>query len=355
MPTIWILGATGKSGRAIAAELIGSGADVVLLGRDHDRLAAVAASLGGQNRTILSSGPAELAALIEAEKPPVVVNTIGPFGETSTPLARACLAAGSHYLDLANELQPVQALLNMDADARNTGVTLVTGAGFGVLATEALVIELVSGRLPAARATVAAMPTADGLGSAVLASVIDAVAYGGRRYRDGQLVRTRLGAEHAWIPLPDLPATRCAAVPTGELEAARRASGAGDVVAFSSEVPSGRTVRAVLPVVSALLAARPIRAGAQRLVSRARLAPPAKSGDISWAYARLEWPDGSHREAWLRTGEGYRFTARVAAHTAARISDSVVDRGAFTPGALFGADLARSAGAKIITPRPARS
>src|ERR1700757_3605908 len=233
MQTIWVLGATGKGGRAIASELIGGDADVVLIGRDHNRLAAVAASLGGQNRTILSPGPAELVALIAAEKPTVVVNTIGPFGETSTPLAQACLAAGRHYVDLANELQPVQALLNMDADARDRGVTLVTGAGFGVLATEAHVIELCSGRPAAARATVAAMPAVDGLGSAVLSSVIDAVAYGGRRYRDGHLVRTRLGTEHAWIPLPDLPASQCLAVPTGELEAAHRASGAEDAGAFS--------------------------------------------------------------------------------------------------------------------------
>jgi short subunit dehydrogenase-like uncharacterized protein len=350
MQTIWILGATGKGGRAIASELIGNDADVVLVGRDPDRLATVAASLGGQNCTILSPGPVELVALIAAERPTVVVNTIGPFGETSAPLARACLAAGSHYVDLANELPPVQAVLNMDADARSEGVTLVTGAGFGVLATETLVIELVSGRPAAARATVAAMPAVDGLGSAVLSSVIDAVAYGGRRYRDGHLVRTRLGAEHAWIALPDSPAIQALAVPTGELEAAHRASGAGDVVAFSSEVPSGRTVRAVLPVLSALLAARPIRAGVQRLVNRARLTPPAKSGDTSWAYARLEWPDGTHGQAWLRTGEGYRFTARVAAHTATRISEGQGAPGAFTPGALFGADLARDAGAQIITP-----
>ncbi|MGB8405701.1 MAG: saccharopine dehydrogenase NADP-binding domain-containing protein [Mycobacterium sp.] len=350
METIWVLGATGKGGRAIASELIGTNAEVVLVGRDHDRLAAAAASLGGQSRTIVAAGPAELATLIAAEKPTVVVNTIGPFGETSVPLARACLTAGSHYVDLANELPPVQAVLDMDADARRQGVTLVTGAGFGVLATEALVIELAGGQPAAARATVAAMPTVDGLGSAVLASVIDAVGYGGRRYRDGQLQRTRLGADHAWIPLPDSPAIEALAVPTGELEAARRASGAGDVVAFSSEVPSGRMVRAALPVLSALLAVRPIRIRLQRLISRARLTPPAKSGDVSWAYARLEWPDGTHREAWLRTGEGYGFTAKVAAHTATRLSDGRGLPGAFTPGALFGAELARDAGAQIITP-----
>lgn len=350
MKTIWILGATGKGGRAIASELTGIGADVVLVGRDRDRLSAAAVSLGGQNRTVLASGPAELATLIAAEKPTVVVNTIGPFGETTAPLARACVSAGSHYLDLANELPPAQAVLNMDDEARRVGVTLVTGAGFGVLATESLVIELAGGRPPASRAVVAAMPVVDGLGSAVLSSVIDAVAYGGRRYRDGQLLRTRMGADHASIPLPDLPAVQALAVPTAELEAAHRASGAGDVVALSSEVPSGRLVRAVLPVLSLLLSAQPIRAAVQRLVDRARLAPPAKSGDISWAYARLEWPDGTHREAWLRTGEGYAFTAKVAARTVARLIDGDGRPGAFTPGTLFGADLARDAGAQIIAP-----
>ena len=95
---------------------------------------------------------------------------------------------------------------------------------------------------------------------------------------------------------------------------------------------------------------RPIRAVLQRFVSRMRLRPPVKSDEVSWAYARLEWPGGTHREAWLRTGEGYGFTAKVAAHTAARISSGAAQAGAFTPGALFGTDLARDAGAEIIAP-----
>ena len=226
----------------------------------------------------------------------------------------------------------------------------MTGAGYGVLATETLVIGLRGDRPAAESASVAALPAVDGLGSAVLASVIDAVAHGGRRYRDGHLVRTRLGADHARIPLPDLPARDALAVPTGELEATHRASGAGAVLAYSGEVPSGRMARALLPAVSALLAVRPVRALLQWFVSRLRLSPPAQSGEVSWAYARLEWAGGIRREAWLRTGEGYRFTAKVAAHTVARISNGTAQAGAFTPGALFGTDLARDAGAEIITP-----
>jgi short subunit dehydrogenase-like uncharacterized protein len=348
--TIWLLGATGKGGRAISRELVLGGANVVLVGRDHDRLAEAAGSLGGSVLTRVASGLTEFVGLIAAEKPTVVVNTVGPFTATSTPLARASLTAGSHYVDLANELEPVRDLLDLDGQARSRGVTLVTGAGFGVLATEALVIELRGDRPAAGRASVAALPAVDELGSAVLASAIDAIAYGGRRYQNGHLVRTRLGADHARIPLPDLPGRDALAVPTGELEAAHRASGAADVLAYSSEVPNGPVVRAILPMMSALLRTRPITAATQRLVSRMRLKPPAKSGDVSWAYARLEWPDGAHREAWLRTGEGYRFTAKVAAHTANRLTEGSAEAGAFTPGALFGAELARQAGAEIVMP-----
>ena len=349
MATIWVFGATGLSGRAIAGELASGGADVVLVGRDRHKLASTAQSIGGPVGQRVVPGLAELIELIGTERPGVVVNAVGPYAATGLPLARASLAAGAHYVDQANELEPVRQLLDLDADARNRGVTMVTGAGFGVLATEALVIFLRSDRSPAARAIVAALPAVQSLGPSVLASAVDAIAYGGRRYRDGQLQRRRLGADHQRIPLPDDPPRRALGVPTGELEAARRASGADDVLACSSEVPSGRLVRTVLPAVSAMLAMRPVRAGVQRAISQMRLAPKPTSGELSWAYARLEWADGTRRQAWLRTGEGYTFTARVAASVATQLSEGSGVPGAFTPGALLGADLARSAGAEIIT------
>jgi short subunit dehydrogenase-like uncharacterized protein len=349
MKPIWVFGATGLSGRGVARELVGRGADVVLVGRDQDKLASVSESVGGSARTPVVADLAELTRQVHVEKPGVVVNAVGPYSATSVPLAQACIAAGVHYLDQANELEPVRELLELDGEARRQGVTLVTGAGFGVLATEALVIELRSGHREPARAMVAAVPAVQELGSSVLASAVDVIAYGGRRYRDGQLVRCRLGAHHERVPIPDAAPREALAVPTGELEAARRASDAGDVIAYSSEVPSGRAVRTLMPVVSALLGVGPIRATAQRLIARMRLTPPLKVGDVSWAYARLDWADGTRREAWLRAGEGYAFTARVAALTAGRLGEESTPRGAFTPGALFGADLARQAGGEIVT------
>ena len=68
----------------------------------------------------------------------VVLNTVGPFTRLAEPVIAACLRARTAYVDLANELAAVQSLLGRDAEARRQGVALVTGAGFGVVATETL-------------------------------------------------------------------------------------------------------------------------------------------------------------------------------------------------------------------------
>src|SRR6476646_3523540 len=74
---VWILGATGRSGRGIARRLHETGHSVVLAGRDADRLRSTAADLG--NADVVSGSFESLLAQIHSTAPAVVVNTIGPF------------------------------------------------------------------------------------------------------------------------------------------------------------------------------------------------------------------------------------------------------------------------------------
>lgn len=142
---IWILGATGRVGRSVAARLAGTGVSPVLVGRDRKRLRALAVGVGDGTKTVVAGSPNLIAAEIRRHHPAVVLNTIGPFSQTALPIARACLP-GSHYLDLANDMAAVPALLDLHEEAISAGSTLVTGAGFGVLATEAIVAKLCQDR-----------------------------------------------------------------------------------------------------------------------------------------------------------------------------------------------------------------
>jgi short subunit dehydrogenase-like uncharacterized protein len=349
---IWILGATGRTGRALAARLVADGQSIVLVGRDAARLTRMAEPLKGGATVRVMSTVADMAEAIARERPAIVLNMVGPFTHTAMPMARAC-PPGTHYVDLSNELPSVQAVLELHGQASRAGSTFVTGAGFGVLATESLVLKLCEGLPPASRVRCAAVPavaTEPGpLGEALAASITEGFAFGGRRYAAGQLVRTPLLGDFERVPLPDGRRVGTASAPSGELEAARRASGASYAVSTTSMVPSAALLRAVLPAVLAVMKIPLVRRFATRSIAAIEVKPTtATAPPVSWSHARVEWASGARRQGWMRTGDAMVFTADVMARVAIRLLKGEGLPGAYTPGALFGAGLASECGGAFI-------
>lgn len=348
MDEIWLLGASGRSGRAIAAELGTRGCRVVLVGRDRTALDAVAQAVLPGARIEIAHSVAEIVALLRTARPAVVINTIGPFTHTALPIAQAC-APGVHYVDVANELDVTLALLARHDEPQTQRRAIVTGAGFGVLASESVVLRLCRDCARAARVRVdslARVEQAGVIGPTVAATVVDALPAGGRVYRDGRLRRTGAGTHALQLVLPDGSSATTASAPFGELEAARRASGAADVVAASAEMPTGLGVRLGVPLLAPLLAIPALRAYATRKIAALPNPPPRRAA--SWARAHVTWPDGATAEGWLKTGEAYGFLARVCVEVACRLAAGEGRPGAFTPGALFGFEIAQASGGEFV-------
>jgi short subunit dehydrogenase-like uncharacterized protein len=356
---VWILGGAGRSGRVIAAELLSRGVTPVLTGRDATRLAAAAERAGG-GRTLVAGSLDELTGQIRRQQPAVVINTIGPFATTAVPIVQACLPGGD-YLDLANDVAAVSAVLGLSSQAAAAGRTVLTGAGFGVTATESVVARLCQDQPTPARVRVDMVPSLSGeagpLGDALAGSMLDGLPgvpgggrYQGRRYEDGRLVPARLGGDAARLTLPDGTEVTTAGLPLGELIAAQRASGAPSVVAASSEAPSSPVVRAILPVATALLQLTPVREWAKKRLARVELKAHDRPRDHSYGHAVVTWPDGTTREGWLRLGDAQAFTGAVPAEIAHRLLAGEGRPGAFTPAALFGPSLAEACGADYLLP-----
>jgi len=354
---VWVLGGTGRSGRAVAVELVARGLEPVLVGRDAERLQAAAGAVGA-DQVLVASSVEEMAALVGQHRPAVVVNTVGPFATTAPPLLAACLP-GSHYVDLANDLGAVVALLEQDAAAVAAGRTVVTGAGFGVTATESVVVALCAGRPAPARVRVDMVPSLaveEGvLGDALAGTLVEGLpgVPGGRRFqgravRGGRLVPARLGGDALLLTLPDGERVTTAALPLGELLAAQRASGAAEVVAASSAGPTSPLARAVLPLGTALLGVAPLRAAARRGLARVRFRAAPRPREHSYGHARVEWADGSVREGWLQLGDAQEWTGAVPAEISRRLLAGEGRAGAGTPAALFGTSLAQACGATYL-------
>jgi short subunit dehydrogenase-like uncharacterized protein len=312
---VLLLGAAGNSGQLIAAELAARGLSIRLAGRRRGPLEDLTQALAADGATtdVCTVDISDVAALAEAiAGTGVVLSTIGPFTRQAGAVIDACLAAGVPYVDIANEWPAVRGLLDRDEQARAHAVALVTGAGFGPAATETLVLRLVeqTGVAPdLVRVAAAAGVTrqTEGVRQTVQESLSHGVAI---TYRDGRVVREALGSGATVLTFGGrrrqmLPG------PVGDLEAARLASGAANVVAYI-ENPTARS-----------------------------------AGTDSYTWAEVTGPGGHTLTAELHTGEGVRATAGIAAETTQRVLAGVKP-GAWTTGQLFGAALVTdSTGAQV--------
>lgn len=127
---VTVFGATGYTGRKIAARLVAAGLTPQLAARHPGRLDALNAELGGACPTRVAdvADPASLAAMAASTR--VCVSAAGPFVTMGPPALDACLSAGTHWLDLTGEPAWIHAAQARDADARAAGAVVVPSCAF---------------------------------------------------------------------------------------------------------------------------------------------------------------------------------------------------------------------------------
>ncbi|MGH2735927.1 MAG: saccharopine dehydrogenase family protein [Actinomycetota bacterium] len=139
-----VLGATGTLGRRASGELARSEdvAGLVLSARDHGRVARLASMLGGDDGRVRPAvvdvtDASQVAAA--AGQVDVVVNCAGPAYELEFQAASAVVDAGTPYVSLCDDAEPVDRLRSLDERARSAGVTVVPGCGLSPGITNFLV------------------------------------------------------------------------------------------------------------------------------------------------------------------------------------------------------------------------
>lgn len=120
---IAVYGATGYTGRLVLAELALRRVDLVLVGRNAERLREVGVP-GTETRVAALDDPAALVAAFAGCA--VVVSCVAPFVSYGEPVVRAAIAAGCQYLDISGEVRHVERVFATFAvDAERAGVTVV--------------------------------------------------------------------------------------------------------------------------------------------------------------------------------------------------------------------------------------
>lgn len=331
-----IYGATGHTGRLLAHESLAQGLSPLLAGRDGARLRQLAVPLRLEHRAARLDDPAALARLLKGVR--LVLNAAGPFVATAGPLVAACLATGTHYMDVAGEPAVFAALQRLDGAARQRRIMLLPGAGFVIVATDCLAAH-VARRLPDPIRLRIGISRPPFVGRGTWRTAVRYIGARGHIRRAGRLLALpgsslEHGFDYGQGPRASL------AVESADVITAYRSTGIPEIEVYLELLPwertafqSSRLVAGCLrsPIVQSFLKAR-IEALPEgpslTAVRQVRYAVVAEVEDRTGRLARSR----------LRTPDGYTFTAAAALTLVRRVLDGDLSAGFQTPSRAYGAD-----------------
>jgi hypothetical protein len=191
--TVLILGGYGAFGGQLARLLSDEPRlTLVIAGRSRDKAETFCRSLRGAARCMAAEvdRDGDLRAAFAPLAPDVVVDASGPFqayGENPYRVPASALAAGAHYLDLADGSEFVRGIVELDGAAKAAGKAVLSGVSSFPVLHAAVVRALARGldRVDSSTVGIAPVPYA-GVGETVMRAVAGYAGKPIRLRRDGR-------------------------------------------------------------------------------------------------------------------------------------------------------------------------
>jgi short subunit dehydrogenase-like uncharacterized protein len=334
-----IYGASGFTGGLTARKAVEAGLEPVLAGRRPEALAPLADELGGlpTKAFALDDPQAMDAALADAA---VLVNCAGPFPATVAALADTCVRTGTHYLDLAGEVEQYEIVRERAEQAEQAGVMLMPGVGFGIVPTDCVAVHL-KRRLPSATRLELAFQTVGEISRGTAGAVLTGLHRKGVERRGGSYVPIRPGARRREIDFGDGPVKTVTNPWRGDICTAYHSTGIGDIEAYIAPPGPLGAVMASTRYTGWFLGS-PVGQGLLRLaINRLPYGPTEEqlAAGYTRVWERVQDPDGNTATTRLRGPEAYVFTALTAVDCARRALGGDAAPGFQTPAQLYGPEL----------------
>ncbi|MHB8680593.1 MAG: saccharopine dehydrogenase family protein [Acidimicrobiales bacterium] len=336
--TWMVYGAYGYTGRLVTALATERGEMPVLAGRDEKRLAELAALFQLEHRAVGLDDPAALARALQGVD--VVAHCAGPFSATAQPMVDACIATGTHYLDITGEIDVFEHVLARNDEAVAAGVALIPGSGFDVVPSDCLA-ALLARQLPGATALALAIRF-DGTPSPGTAkTAMESLGTVGRSRVDGVIGEVPAARRRRRIPFPD-GERDTVAIAWGDVSTAFHSTGIGNVTVYAALPPVVGAMAAMAPAMGPLLRHPAVQRTLKRVVGRL----PGPSAKVRSETKTVVWGEvtgagGETVSGWVVTLNGYDLTADSVVRIAGALERGEVAAGAHTPSKALGADFVR--------------
>ena len=341
--TVVLYGASGYTGRLVAAELRRREVEHVLSGRDLAKLEPLGAEHGAPVRAVpLDDEPGLRALLADAS---AVINCAGPFTLAGDALVGAAVDSGTHYVDSSGEQGFIQMVFERHgAAAERAGVALVPAVGFDYLPGDCIARLAAEGHEPLEELVVAYHVDGFGMSRGTLRSALEAMQGGGVVYDGGDWRPAPGGVFRASFDFPEpLGHQTMSRYPSGEVITVPRHTQTRRVVSLLSTrtavpIPIAAELLPYLQPGFELAMRTPLRGLLQEAVGLLPEGPQeADRRAAAWTVvADAHAEDGRTSRAVVRGPDVYGLTAVILVHAATLLSAPDFDgTGALGPAAAF--------------------
>ena len=126
---VLILGGAGNFGKRIAMALTGADIPVILAGRTEGKCLTLQNQLPtGMSEVACFDANQELDEQLSKLNPKLVINTCGPFQNSTYAIAETCIHHKTHYIDLADGRDFVIGINRLDQAAKQARIAVISGA-----------------------------------------------------------------------------------------------------------------------------------------------------------------------------------------------------------------------------------
>lgn len=343
-----IYGATGYTGTLIAEACAQRGLTPTLAGRDANALNALAQRLN-LPYVALPLDDALADALSEVD---LVLHCAGPFSATAEPMMQACLASGTHYLDITGEVAVFERAAALHEQAQQAGMVLMPGVGFDVIPTDCLAARL-KAEMPDAQTLYLGFDSRSGFSPGTAKTSVEALPNGGLIRRNGQLTAVPLAYREADIDFGN-GIKHAVTIPWGDVSTAWYSTGIPNIEVYLPMSPRKARQLSRLNSVRWLLGWRWVQDAIKKRIERQVAGPDARQRQDAptWVWGRVENGFGQALEARVKVANGYDVTVEGALAMVERVRNTH-PTGFQTPSQLAGWQLVEQLpGSSTITLSP---
>jgi short subunit dehydrogenase-like uncharacterized protein len=330
-----IYGAYGYTGSLIAQEAKNRGHKPVLAGRSAEKLVPLAEKLNFDY--IILDLKDEDSLNKNLKDFDLVFHSAGPYIHTSAAMVKACLKNGTNYVDITGEIPVFEENFKYDLQAKDAGITIISGVGFDVVPTDCLA-KYVSDQVSDPSWLDLGITAMSNPSPGTLKTMLEHYDLGQLGRRNGKLTRLET-VEVKKMQFSDRERT-VRPVTWGDLSTAYRTTGIPNITTY---FPLPKK----LPNLLGSLGISP-KEMAENEESKKKVdqwiednihGPDENKRNTyrCYIYASVNDDKGSKAHAWLETMESYRFTAVAGVRSVEKLFE-LKPIGALTPALAFGVD-----------------